>query len=102
MMKGKIIEFLIFFKILFSNGMERHFLKAAFSTVFLSIALYIFIPTVDEILIHSVFGLFLWTIFTVSLAHGLLMSLLAHRGLGIALLFIALFVGGKPIYSKLK
>lgn len=76
--------------------------KVAFSALLLAVSLYILLPTADEIVIHPVFGLFLSIVLNVPLVYGVLLSIIIYRSIGLACLLIALLVGGKPIYSKLK
>ena len=76
--------------------------KVAFSALLLAVSLYILLPTADEIVIHPVFGLFLSIVLNVPLVYGVLLSIIIYRSIGLACLLIALLIGGKPIYSKLK
>jgi hypothetical protein len=76
--------------------------KVAFSAFLLAVGLYILLPTADEIVIHPVFGLFLSIVLHLPLVYGVLLSIVIYRSIGLACLLVALLVGGKPIYSKLK
>ena len=76
--------------------------KVAFSAFLLAVSLYILLPTADEIVIHPVFGLFLSIVLNVPLVYGVLLSIVIYRSIGFACLLIALLIGGKPIYIKLK
>jgi hypothetical protein len=76
--------------------------RVAFSTFLLATALYILLPTADEIVIHPVFGLFLSYALHVSFAYGVLLSFIIYRAVGVVCLLGALLIGGKPIYNKLK
>jgi acyl-CoA synthetase (AMP-forming)/AMP-acid ligase II len=76
--------------------------KVAFSAFLLAVSLYILLPTADEIVIHPVFGLFLYIVLNVPLVYGVLLSIIIYRSIGLACLLIALLIGGKPIYIKLK
>ncbi len=76
--------------------------KAALSAFILSASLYILLPTGDEIVIHPAFGLLLSTVFGLPLVYGILLSMVIYRIVGAALLIVALLIGGKPIYVKLK
>jgi len=68
----------------------------------LSASLYILLPTLDEILIHPVFGLFLSQILDLPIIQGIGLSIVIYRSIGILCLICALIIGGKPIYQKLK
>ena len=76
--------------------------RVAFSAFLLAVSLYILLPTADEIIIHPAFGLFLSIVLNVPLFYGVLLSIVIYRGVGFACLLIALLIGGKPIYIKLK
>jgi len=76
--------------------------RVAFSTFLLATALYILLPTADEIVIHPVFGLFLSYALHVSFVYGVLLSFIIYRAVGVVCLLGALLIGGKPIYNKLK
>jgi hypothetical protein len=76
--------------------------RVAFSTFLLATALYILLPTADEIVIHPVFGLFLSYVLKVPFVYGMLLSIIIYRGVGVACLLGALLIGGKPIYISLK
>jgi acyl-CoA synthetase (AMP-forming)/AMP-acid ligase II len=92
----------IFFKILVYNEARLRLRKVAFSAFLLAVSLYILLPTVDEIFIHPVFGLFLSIVLNVHLVYGVLLSIVIYRSIGFACLLIALLIGGKPIYINLK
>jgi hypothetical protein len=72
------------------------------AVVLLSAALYILLPTLDEVFIHPVFGLFLSQVFDLPIIHGTLLSVIIYRSIGVVCLLSALLVGGKLIYQKLK
>jgi len=76
--------------------------RVSFAIILLSVALYILLPTLDEVFIHPVFGLFLSQVFDLPIIHGTLLSVIIYRSIGVICLFGALLVGGKPIYQKLK
>ena len=76
--------------------------RVSLAVVLLSIALYILLPTLDEVFIHPVFGLFLSQVFDLPIIHGTLLSVIIYRSIGGVCLLSALLVGGKPIYQKLK
>jgi hypothetical protein len=76
--------------------------RVAFSTFLLATALYILLPTADEIVIHPVFGLFLSYALHMSFVYGVLLSFIIYRAVGVVCLLGALLIGGKPIYNKLK
>jgi hypothetical protein len=76
--------------------------KAAFSTFMLASALYILLPTADEIFIHPALGLFFSYVFHIPLSLGIVLSILLYRAAGFGCLITALVIGGKPIYGKLK
>ena len=76
--------------------------RVAVSISLLGISVYILLPTADEIVIHPVFGYFLSTVLNIPLALGVLLSIVIYRGVGSVCLIVALFVGGKPIYHRLK
>jgi len=72
--------------------------RISLAIVLLSVALYILLPTLDEVFIHPVFGLFLSQVFDLPIIHGTLLSVIIYRSIGVICLFSALLVGGKPIY----
>jgi hypothetical protein len=76
--------------------------RVAVSTFLLGLSVYILLPTADEIVIHPVFGFLLSNILNLPLAYGILLSIAIYRGIGSACLIGALFVGGKPIFHRLK
>jgi hypothetical protein len=76
--------------------------KTAYSTFLLAFALYIFLPTPDELVIYPVVGLFLTCTFHVSIVCAVLLITLFYYGAGVASLLGALIIGGKPIYISLK
>jgi len=76
--------------------------QISLAIILLSIALYILLPTLDEVFIHPVFGLFLSQVFDLPIIHGTLISVIIYRSIGVVCLLGALLVGGKPIYQKLK
>ena len=76
--------------------------RVSLAIILLSVALYILLPTLDEVFIHPVFGLFLSQVFDLPIIHGALLSVIIYRSVGVVCLLSALLVGGKPIYQKLK
>ncbi|MEM2148238.1 MAG: hypothetical protein QXJ94_06510 [Candidatus Bathyarchaeia archaeon] len=62
----------------------------------------ILLPTLDEVFIHPVFGVFLSQTFDLPIIHGTLISVIIYRTIGVVCLLGALLIGGKPIYPKLK
>lgn len=76
--------------------------KAAVSTFLLAFALYIFLPTPDELVIYPVGGLFLAYVFHLSLVDAFLMITLLYYGSGVLTLAGALLIGGKPMYRLIK
>lgn len=80
----------------------RSIKRVSLAIILLSAALYILLPTLDEVLIHPVFGLFLSQVFDIPLIHGTFLSVIIYRSIGVACLIAALLIGRKPIYQKLK
>jgi len=80
----------------------RSIKRVSLAIILLSVALYILLPTLDEVFIHPVFGLFLSQLFDVPLIHETFLSVILYRSIGVVCLLAALFIGGKPIYQKLK
>lgn len=76
--------------------------RFAFSVSLLALSMYILLPTPDEIIIHPLLGWFLTNILNLPLIYGLMLSIIIYRSLGFTLLAVALLIGGKPIYYKLK
>jgi hypothetical protein len=76
--------------------------KVALSTLLLAFAIYIFLPTPDELFIYPAVGLFLTYTFHISLVYAVLMITLFYYGSGVVALLAALTIGGKPIYNNLK
>jgi hypothetical protein len=79
-----------------------NFRRAATSTVLLGIGVYIWLPTVDEIFIHPTLGFLFSIVFNVNIVYGMLLSLVLYRGIGSLCLLGAVYLGGKPVYRKLK
>jgi len=79
-----------------------HLRKTACSAFLLAFALYIFLPTPDELVIYPVVGLFLTCTFHVSIVFAVLLITLFYYGTGAVSLLGALIIGGKPIYLNLK
>jgi len=79
-----------------------HLRKTACSAFLLAFALYIFLPTPDELVIYPVVGLFLTYTFHVSIVSAILLITLFYYGAGVLSLLGALIIGGKPIYINLK
>ena len=76
--------------------------KVGFSACLLAVALYIFLPTPDELFIYPVAGLFLSFTLHVSIVYAVLLITLFYYGAGAISLLGALMIGGKPIYNNLK
>ena len=76
--------------------------NVAFAFFLLCIGLYILIPTLDEFLIHPVFGFFLFRIFDLPYIYGIAASIIMYRVAGVICLVVAIVIGGKPVYEKLK
>ena len=76
--------------------------KVASLTFLFSTAVYILLPTPDELVIYPVLGLFFSYAFHMSFIYGVLLSMVIYRGVGVARLLGTLLIGGKPIYIKLK
>jgi hypothetical protein len=76
--------------------------KVASCAFLFSTAVYILLPTPDELVIYPTLGLFLSYVFHLQFIYGVLLSMVIYRGVGVSCLLIALLVGGKPIYIKLK
>lgn len=76
--------------------------RVSLAIILLSVALYILLPTLDEVFIHPVFGLFLSQVFDLPIIHGTLLSVIIYRSIGVVCLLGALLIGGKPIYQKIK
>ena len=76
--------------------------KVALSTLLLACALYIFLPTPDELFIYPTVGLLLTYTFHISFVYTVLVITLFYYGSGVVALLGALTLGGKPIYNNLK
>ena len=76
--------------------------RFAYSAFLLSTALYILLPTPDELVIFPVGGLFFSYVFHLSFVYGVLFTTLMYYGGGVACMLAALLTGGKPVYYKLK
>jgi len=76
--------------------------KTVYSTFLLAFALYIFLPTPDELVVYPVVGLFLTYSFHISPICAVLLTTLFYYGDGVVSLFGALIIGGKPIYASLE
>ncbi|MEX0920376.1 MAG: hypothetical protein WDZ69_02225 [Candidatus Pacearchaeota archaeon] len=75
---------------------------AAISILLLSLAIYILFPTPDELFIYPSLGLIISNLFSTSVLQGQLISATIYRGIGIIVLIMAIFVGGRPIYKKFR
>ena len=72
--------------------------KVALSTFLLGYALYIFLPTPDELFIYPSAGVFLTYTFHISFLYAVLLIALFYYGSGVIALSAALLIGGKPIF----
>lgn len=75
--------------------------KAALATFLLAYAIYIFLPTPDQLLIFPGGGVALSFVFHISIVYALLLVSLFYYGSGAVALSCALLIGGKPIYRHL-
>lgn len=76
--------------------------KVALSTFLLAFALYIFLPTPDELFIYPTVGVFLTYTFHISFLLAVVLITIFYYGAGAVSLMAALLIGGKPIYYSLK
>jgi hypothetical protein len=76
--------------------------KFAYSAFLLSTALYILLPTPDELVVFPVSGMFFSIVFHMPLVYGVLIAVIIYHSVGVVCLLGALLIGGKPIYHKLK
>lgn len=76
--------------------------KVALSTFLLAFALYIFLPTPDELFIYPAVGLFLTYTFHISILYAVVLITIFYYGAGSVSLLVALLIGGRPIYHVLK
>ncbi|MEM3829406.1 MAG: hypothetical protein QXP36_09380 [Conexivisphaerales archaeon] len=77
--------------------------RLSLAIVLLGVALYVLLPTPDEILVHLAFGIFLSQVLNVPLIpNGMFLSLIIYRSIGVVCLLGALLIGKKPISQKLK
>jgi hypothetical protein len=76
--------------------------KVAFSAFMLATSIYILLPTADEIFIHPAFGFFLCYVLGIPLVYGVLLSVIIYRLVGVTCLFVALVLGGRPIYDRFR
>jgi hypothetical protein len=76
--------------------------KAVFSLILLSVGLYVLIPTLDEFMIHPVFGVFLFRFFDLPYIYGIAASIIMYRVAGAICVIAAAVIGGRPIFGKLK
>jgi hypothetical protein len=81
---------------------KMRFKKIVFPAFMLGAALYILLPTADELLIHPTLGLFLSYGLNIPYLEGVLISVILYRTLGCACMAAALITGGRPAYFKLK
>ena len=75
--------------------------KAALATFLLGFALYIFLPTPDQLVIFPSVSIALSFALHISIVYSLLFVSLIYYGSGIVALGCALLIGGKPIYNNL-
>lgn len=76
--------------------------KGFLSVIFLSVGIFLSIPTPEDILILGAIGKFFSHIFDVSTGSGILFATLTYKGTGIALIVAAIILGGSYIKEKLK
>jgi multidrug efflux pump subunit AcrB len=74
--------------------------KVALSTFLLAFAIYIFLPTPDEVFIYPVATVFLCYTLHLSVISAVLLVTLFYYGSGVVALLGALMIGGKPIYNS--
>jgi hypothetical protein len=70
--------------------------------ILLSFGLYILIPTLDEFMIHPVLGVFLFRFFDLPYIYGIAASIIMYRVAGVICLVVAIVIGGRPVFGKLK
>lgn len=76
--------------------------KTALSTFLLAFAIYIFLPTPDELFIYPTVGLFLVYALHISVLYSVMLISAVYYGSGVVAFFGALVIGGKPVYRSLK
>ena len=75
--------------------------KAALATFLLAYAIYIFLPTPDQLFVFPGGSIALSFVFHISIVYALLLVSLLYYGSGSVALTCALLIGGKPIYHNL-
>jgi len=74
-----------------------------FASVFLlSLGIFVTIPTPEDIVILGTIGKYVSSIFGMSTGKGILFATLAYKGAGIAILCVAVVLGGSYVQEKLK
>jgi len=76
--------------------------KVALSTFLVALALYIFLPTPDQLVIFPAGSLFLSYAFHISIVYAVLLVSLFYYGAGTVALIGALLIGGRPIYCSFR
>jgi hypothetical protein len=76
--------------------------KVAFAALMLAVTTYLLLPTVDELIIHPIFALFLVDTLDIPYTSGIFLSIILYRAVGVGCLLLALLVGGKPVFYALK
>ena len=80
----------------------NHGAKGFLSVVLLSIGVFLAIPTPEDIVILGGLGKYVSSVFNLSTGKGILYATLAYKSAGIALICIAVVLGGSYIQEKLK
>ena len=75
--------------------------RLAFSLALLGVALFVIIPTPDEMLIHPTIGYLLSSTFNMSIQSGIIWSIILYDGLGFLILLASIALGGEHVLKEL-
>ena len=86
-----------------SANLHRQIMKErlAFSLALMGVALFVIIPTPDEMLIHPTIGYLLSHTFNTSLQSGIIWSIILYDGLGFLILLVSIALGGEYVLNEL-
>ena len=79
-----------------------HGTKGFLSVFLLSVGVFLTIPTPEDIVILGGLGKYVASIFNLSTGKGILYTTLIYKGAGVALICIAVILGGSYVQEKLK
>jgi len=79
-----------------------HGVKGFLSVFLLSVGIFLTIPTPEDIIILGGIGKYMSSVFNLSTGRGILYTTLIYKGAGVAMICVAVVLGGSYIQEKLK